>query len=95
MEFEWDEGKRLSNLEKHGIDFNRARTIWRGDVIDPATERRVEDEVRRLALGVVGEDEIVIAVVYTDRGQVRRIISARRATRYERQRYQGEFGRGG
>jgi uncharacterized DUF497 family protein len=95
MEFEWDEGKRLSNLEKHGIDFNRARTIWCGDVIDPAAERRVEDEVRRLALGVVGKDEIVIAVVYTDRGQVRRIISARRATRYERQRYQSEFGRGG
>ena len=95
MEFEWDEGKRLSNLEKHGIDFNRARTIWRGDVIDPAADRRVEDEVRRLALGVVGEDEIVIAVVYTDRGEVRRIISARRATRYERQRYQSEFGRGG
>jgi len=95
MEFEWDEGKRLSNLEKHGIDFNRARTIWRGDVIDPAAERRVEDEVRRLALGVVGKDEIVIAVVYTDRGEVRRIISARRATRYERQRYQSEFGRGG
>ena len=95
MEFEWDEDKRLSNLDKHGVDFNRARTIWGGEVIDPAAERRVGDEVRRLALGTVGEDEIVIAVVYTDRDQVRRIISARRARRYERERYQGEFGHGG
>lgn len=95
MEFEWDEDKRLSNLDKHGVDFNRARMIWSGEVIDPAAERRVDDEIRRLALGTVGEGEIVIAVVYTDRGQVRRIISARRARRYERERYQGEFGRGG
>lgn len=95
MEFEWDEDKRLANLGKHGIDFARAVTIWQGKVLDPAAERDVDGEIRRLAIGAVSEDEIIIAVVYTDRENVRRIISARRARRYERESYQSEFGFGG
>jgi uncharacterized protein len=94
MEFEWDEIKRQANFEKHGIDFNRARAIWRGEVIDPFDERWIGGELRRLALGIVGEDEIIIGVVYTDREDVRRIISARRARRHERQDYQDQFGHG-
>ena len=94
MEFEWDEDKRLGNNEKHGIDFIDAATIWLGDVIDPATERSIAGEDRKMALGAAGQDETVIAVVYTMREGVRRIISARRARRYERKNYQDEFGRG-
>ncbi len=94
MGFEWDEDKRLANLAKHGLDFGRVTTIWDGDVIDPATTRLEADELRYLALGIPGEDEIVVAVGYTDRGDNRRIISARRARDYERKNYQGRFGRG-
>ena len=65
MEFEWDEENRSANIEKHGIDFLDARTIWRKPVLDPVAMRVVGDEVRLTALGLVGEDEIVIAVVYT------------------------------
>lgn len=39
MEFEWDEGKRLANIDKHGIDFVRAITAWQGGVIDPVATR--------------------------------------------------------
>ena len=94
MDFEWDEDKRLANLEKHGIDFLDARTIWTGQVLDPAAERVVEDEARPTALGTIGEDEIVVAVVYTVRDGIVRLISARRARRNERKLYQDRFGRG-
>jgi uncharacterized DUF497 family protein len=94
MDFEWDEDKRLANLEKHGIDFLDARAIWAGQVLDPAAERNVEGEPRPTALGTIGEDEIVVAVVYTVRDGIVRMISARRARRNERKVYQDRFGRG-
>ena len=94
MEFEWDERKRAANLEKHGLDFLDARTIWRKPVLDPCAERRVGAERRLTALGVIGEDEFIVAVVYTVRGEILRLISARRARRNERQLYQDRFARG-
>jgi uncharacterized protein len=94
MEFEWDEEKARINVEKHGIDFLDARRIWERPVIDPAGERVVANEYRPTALGTIGEDEIIIAVVYTVRVGIIRLISARRARRNERQNYQDRFGRG-
>lgn len=94
MDFEWDERKRLANLAKHGIDFVDACKAWEKPIIDPADERIQDDEYRPTALGVIGEDEIIIAIVYTTRDNVVRMISARRARRNERQVYQSQFARG-
>lgn len=94
MEFEWDDAKRAANIAKHGLDFGAARSIWRRPVIDPAGVRIVDGEARLAAIGIVGEDEIIVAVVYTRRGNRIRLISARRARRNERQIYQDRFGRG-
>jgi uncharacterized protein len=94
MEFEWDDDKRRANLQKHGIDFFDARSIWLGPVLDPAALRMVGGEARPTALGMIGEDEIIIAVVYTAREGTLRLISARRARRNERKTYQDRFGRG-
>jgi uncharacterized DUF497 family protein len=94
MEFEWDEDKRLANLEKHGVDFLDACSIWAGPVLDPVAQRMVEGEVRPTALGTIGEDEIIVAVVYTLREGALRVISARRARRNERKTYQDRFARG-
>lgn len=94
MEFEWDEGKRERNLAKHLIDFLDAITIWKGPVLDPAESRSIGLEDRYLALGTIGDDQLTVAVVYTVRGKARRIISARRARRNERQVYKSVFGRG-
>lgn len=94
MEFEWDEEKRLANIDKHGIDFLDARTIWRKPVLDPAALRLIGEEVRLTAVGLLGEDEIIVAVVYTHRENILRLISARRATRHERKDYQDRFERG-
>jgi hypothetical protein len=54
----------------------------------------VEGEVRPTALGTIGEDEIIVAVVYTLREGALRVISARRARRNERKTYQDRFARG-
>ncbi len=94
MEFEWDEDKRFANLSKHGIDFADALAMWENAVIDPAAERIVSGELRLLALGTIGQGETIVAVVYTERGAARRLISARRARKDERQDYQETFGRG-
>lgn len=94
MHFEWDEHKRRANLDKHGIDFLDARLIWRQPVLDPAETRMFEGEVRPATLGIIGKDALIIAVVYTARQGVIRLISARRARRNERRRYQDRFGRG-
>ena len=94
MEFEWDEAKRLINLEKHGIDFGELAEFWKGDLINPAAVREAGDELRLLALGVARGDGRIIAVVYTVRGSAMRLISARRASKYEREFFRSRFGHG-
>jgi uncharacterized protein len=81
MLFEWDETKRQTNLAKHYIDFQDAIRVFDGPVFERMDNRRGEDRV--IAIGSVEGIEIV--VVYVMRGKRRRIISARRAHRHERQ----------
>ncbi len=83
MLFEWDEGKRQANVAKHCIDFRDAIRVFDGPVFELTDSRRGEG--RTVAIGSVENIEIV--VVYVMRGQRRRIISARRAHRNERQDY--------
>jgi uncharacterized protein len=83
MLFEWDETKRQTNLAKHYIDFQDAIRVFDGLVFERMDSRRGEDRV--IAIGSVENIEIV--VVYVMRGKRRRIISARRAHRHERQAY--------
>lgn len=83
----WDENKNMINIAKHGIDFNTAALVF-------ADTSRIEyydvfhsvDEDRYITIGVV---EKVLFVVYTQRGPVTRLISARVATKEERQAYYG------
>lgn len=85
MEFEWDENKRQSNLSKHGIDFVDAAKIFNRPVLERVDNRYDYEETRIVALGEV--NGVVLFVVYTWRGEIRRIISARRATKRERNKY--------
>jgi uncharacterized DUF497 family protein len=83
MLFEWDEAKRRANLTKHLIDFADATRIFDGPVFEKAQRRHGEE--RTLAVGLLEDVEVV--VVYVTRGNYRRIISARKAHRDERQEY--------
>jgi uncharacterized DUF497 family protein len=86
--FEWDQSKEKLNKEKHGLDFDTASCIW-DDVVIERNDPRNYGETRIVADGVV--DGRVLAVVYTWRGDARRIISARRADRNEREKYYSEI----
>ena len=83
-EYEWDETKRVSNIEKHEIDFADAEDFdW-----DTAAHDRVRrgEEIRFVATGYI-RGRLHIAV-YTMRGDLKRIISLRKANPRERRRYE-------
>jgi hypothetical protein len=85
MVFEWDEQKRAKNLAKHGIDFEAARHVFDGQTLHMLDTRHNYGEQR---IGVYGEvNGVVLFVVYTQRGNKRRIISARKAGTHEQEAY--------
>jgi hypothetical protein len=88
MRFEWDENKAESNALKHGITFEEAVTVF-ADPYLLFTEdfRNSYGEEREWAIGET-EHGIIAIVVFTIRGEQIRIISARKATRKECQRYE-------
>jgi hypothetical protein len=88
-DFEWDPRKEALNVLKHGIDFTTASSIWDGLVVERPDDRRDYGEARFVAFGTV--ESRVLAVVYTRRGAVQRIISARIASRPERGLYEEEI----
>ncbi len=90
MRFEWDEDKRLANIARHGIDFVRAKEIWQGPVLEVPSPQSEHGEERFLAIGSV--EGRVITVVFTWRGESRRIISARAARKHERENYLNQAG---
>ena len=84
--FEWDEAKREVNLVKHGVDFVDALGVFADPLrVERVDQRREYAEERRQAVGTVRGQ--VLFVVYTLRGEVRRLISARRASSNERRAY--------
>ena len=91
LEFEWDEAKRRMNIEKHKIDFADAIAIFDDYVCTLPSVNRDYGEERYLAIGLLRGLEIV--VVYTPRGNRRRIISARRARIKEKGKYHEERNR--
>lgn len=93
MTFEWDHEKAASNFAKHGVSFELARKVW-NDPLHVILPDRVEGgEQRWHALGLVGSVVVLVVVhSYPDPSDEdrTRIISARKATRQERQRYEQE-----
>ena len=87
--FEWDEAKNAKTLRERGLDFDLAARIFQNEVFEEEDQRRDYGELRFRATGKVGE--LYITVVYTWRGDRRRIISARQAHRRERDGYRKNF----
>ena len=86
MQFEWDEAKNAANALKHGIEFQRASQIFRGDLLSRIDRRTEYHEVREVSYGV-DDEGVILAIVHTQRGDRIRIISARLASAKERQVY--------
>ena len=86
MVFEWDEARNQANIRKHGVGFETAQRIFGGPVLTWLDERKDYGEVRHVSIGKVGNVAVVV-VAHTDRDGRIRLISARPASRKERQAY--------
>jgi len=86
MEFEWDEDKNQANIQKHGVSFEMAKRIFDRPVLTSPDRRKGYGEDRYVSIGQV-EQAALIVVAHTHRDGRTRLISARPASRKERQMY--------
>ncbi len=85
LKFEWDEEKDRINRERHGISFETASYVFCDEhYIEMYDFEHSIDEDRYIAIGMVGD---LLFVVFTERGENIRLISARLATKKERGLY--------
>ena len=88
LTFEWDPQKAIANERKHAVTFDEATTAF-GDPFGTVTDdpRHSQGE-RRLVLLGYSQANRLLAVMFTERGGRIRLISARTATRRERNDYE-------
>jgi uncharacterized protein len=86
MDYEWDPDKAAANLGRHDVDFADAVGVFEDEY---ALRREDPDAQGEPRFVIIGMDFLgrVLVVVYTYRGERTRLISARRATRREREHY--------
>lgn len=82
--FEWDEAKNRANLRKHRISFESIVTCFSGPMLVSVDDREDYGETRYFAVGFL--QDVPVVIVYAERGETIRIISARKADRRERQK---------
>jgi len=88
MQFEWNENKAASNLSKHEVSFEEAKTVFDDPLyVEFYDPDHSEDEERYLIVGESNRGRLLI-VSYTKRGDSVRLISAREVTRTEREAYE-------
>ncbi|MHB0991015.1 MAG: BrnT family toxin [Burkholderiales bacterium] len=91
IKFEWDTAKAASNMKKHGVSFEEARSVFYDELaVQFYDEDNSDAEERFLMLGFSDQARLLI-VCHCERGQdkIIRIISARKATKNEGAYYQG------
>ena len=95
MKFEWDKNKEKTNIQKHGVTFEQASYVFSDPyALNKYDNEHSENEDRWLLLGK-SLNEIILIVVHTFKNrndfELVRIISARRATKIEKQIYQKRY----
>lgn len=90
--FEWDEKKNQANLKKHGINFETAQLVFDDPRHLSEVTHVADGEERWITIGYIA-NIVLVAVGHTyrsePRGEVYRLITARRATKKERKQYEG------
>jgi uncharacterized protein len=88
FKFEWDDQKATSNLSKHGVSFDEAVSVFGdGQALTFSDTDHSEFEARSRTYGVSNNSRLLV-VIHTERRNGIRIISARKATRYEKSIYE-------
>ena len=89
LKFEWDSEKAKINKQKHNVMFSIAAKVFLDDYkIEEFDELHSDFEDR---YKIIGKVEKILAVIYTEREENYRIISARRATKSEEEQYYDQF----
>jgi len=92
MEFQWDETKNTANIRKHEIDFVDAIEVFQHPILTNIDTRENYKEERWISIGQILSRIIVVVYIETDNDTVR-IISARKATKHEKEYYEKNCGR--
>jgi uncharacterized DUF497 family protein len=87
LEFEWHEAKAEDNFRRHGVSFDLAKTVFKDPFAVEFLDDREEHGEERFAIIGMAEGKVLLFVAYAEREERIRIISARRATRYEQDDY--------
>ena len=90
MKFEWDEDKNRENIRKHGIDFHDAWQIFAGPTSPELDLRADYGEDRWTVIGFLGDRVVVVAFAFWSK-EIIRIISLRKASRHEREKFEKEI----
>ena len=92
MKFEWDDHKEQINIQKHGIDFSTAALVF-NDIYRIETYDSLHSDIedRYITIGQINSITLIVMVVYTERTDVIRIISARLATTREKEAYYNAY----
>ena len=88
LEFQWDNRKATENLRRHNVTFEEARTVFSDFLSLTIPDPLHSEKEERLIIIGYSEKQRLLVVVHTERGDVIRIISARKATSYERKTYE-------
>ena len=81
MKYTWGEAKQQANQDKHGLDFADAEKVFNGPFYLFEDRREDYEEQRMIALGMLGQQ--VILIVHIEEDDEIRIISMRKAEKYE------------
>lgn len=87
LTFEWDPRKAANNVAKHGVSFDEAATVFADPLGRTVGDPRHSVGEERLVLLSNSHRQRLLAVMFTERGETIRLISARTATRLERRDY--------
>jgi uncharacterized DUF497 family protein len=88
--FEWDDAKAEATRLRRGLSFDYAATVFDDLAAVEVPDRRKDYGEERFRLIGRARDGLILAVIYTERGERTRIISARRAAKHERALYDEE-----
>ena len=93
LKFEWDESKNKKNIEKHGISFEEASSVFLDEeALILTDEGHSQKEERFILIGFSYKTNLlVVCHCYRERDSVIRIISARKAGKKEREQYTGNL----
>ena len=91
MEFTWDEKKNEQNIKKHGFDFAEADQVFDSVLISSLDESQDYGEDRWIGIGTLQNGTVVIVVFTEEENDVIRVISMRKASKNEKEKYKKEI----